>query len=75
MLPVENSEWKCLYNEGELTNVEIPPPEIEVLSLELEEDFEGESMNIIMKLHRKSLEYLFGKYAIGEKAAAKRRLL
>ena len=46
-----------------------------VVNLEEEEDLERESMNMIVKIHVKTFQYLFQKYVNSESEAAKKRLL
>lgn len=49
--------------------------EIFLVNFEQEEDFDRLSINNVFKSHFKTLRYLFNRYVVNEKEAAKKRLL
>ena len=65
--PIQDFEWKCVYDEGELDKIDVPRVELLLMNFEEEEDIERESINITLKNQQLTLQYLFKKYALPEK--------
>jgi hypothetical protein len=73
--PIQNDEWKCVYPEGDLEYVEMPPVEFTLVNFDEEEDVQKQTLELMVKFYQKTLRYLFERYAVSEQAAAKKRLL